>query len=412
MLNKNVLISVLMIVGTLNVAAQSSTNSPYTRYGLGDLQNKGFVNNAAMGGIGYALRNSYHINMTNPAAFSSVDSLSFMFDIGMSLKNSNFTENNIHNNAKNSSFDYIAMQFRLHPRIGIAVGFTPFSNVGYNFNITTPVEGDSETTATNLFYGDGGLQQITAGLGFKILDNLSIGFNAGYLFGTLDYQTGVTFSTTSDPTYIYNRLKVKSYTADLGIQYTHSINEDDQIAIGAVYNIGHTLNSTYNKGVQITNTQVYETSQNAFSIPNSFGIGVAYNKKKNLTIGLDYTLQKWSKAKYENQYNAYKDRSKIAVGAEYLPDIYGRSYLQRIRYRIGAHYSNAYLKLPQYNGPSEYGISAGFGFPVFSSNSIINLTGEYVRVQPSVSHALSENRFVIKLGLTLNETWFVKWKVN
>ena len=131
-----------------------------------------------------------------------------------------------------------------------------------------------------------------------------------------------------------------------------------------------------------------------------------------MTIGLDYTLQKWSKAKYENQYNAYKDRSKIAVGAEYLPNIYGRSYLQRIRYRIGAHYSNAYLKLPQYNGPSEYGISAGFGFPVFSSNSIINLTGEYVRVQPSVSHALSENRFVIKLGLTLNETWFVKWKVN
>ena len=58
-----------MIVGTLNVAAQSSTNSPYTRYGLGDLQDKGFVNNAAMGGIGYALRNSYHINMTNPAAF-------------------------------------------------------------------------------------------------------------------------------------------------------------------------------------------------------------------------------------------------------------------------------------------------------------------------------------------------------
>lgn len=29
-------------------------------------------------------------------------------------------------NAKNSSFDYLAMQFRLHPRVAMSIGLLPF----------------------------------------------------------------------------------------------------------------------------------------------------------------------------------------------------------------------------------------------------------------------------------------------
>ena len=137
MLSKKVLISALFVAGSAAVCAQTSTNSPYTRYGLGDLSDQAFANNAAMGGIGYGLRNSLNINTMNPASYSSVDSLSFMFDIGMSLKSSNYREGGINSNAKNSSFDYVAMQFRLHPRLGIAFGFTPYSTVGYKFGKTS-----------------------------------------------------------------------------------------------------------------------------------------------------------------------------------------------------------------------------------------------------------------------------------
>ena len=134
-----------------------------------------------MGGIGYGLRNSKHINVMNPASYSAVDSLSFMFDLGMSLKSSNYQENGVKAKAKNSSFDYIAMQFRLHPRLGMVVGFTPYSTVGYSFTTTTPLAG-SEYTKTSIFTGEGGLQQVFGGLGFKIRDNLSIGANFRYLY--------------------------------------------------------------------------------------------------------------------------------------------------------------------------------------------------------------------------------------
>lgn len=209
MLSKKVLISALFVAGSAAVCAQTSTNSPYTRYGLGDLSDQAFANNAAMGGIGYGLRNSLNINTMNPASYSSVDSLSFMFDIGMSLKSSNYREGGINSNAKNSSFDYVAMQFRLHPRLGIAFGFTPYSTVGYKFGKTSSIEG-SDVTITNVFYGEGGLQQIFGGLGFKILDNLSIGANAGYLYGDINYQTAASFSNRGDQTITYNNLSVKA----------------------------------------------------------------------------------------------------------------------------------------------------------------------------------------------------------
>lgn len=417
--NKVLLFSVLMLGSCLTAIAQSSTNSPYTRYGLGDLSDRGFANNAAMGGVGYGMRYSGNINLTNPASISSVDSLSFMFDLGMSLKSSNYKENGITSNAKNSSFDYIAMQFRLHKRLGFAIGFTPFSNVGYNFSTTTPVEGNEDYTATNTFYGDGGLQQVTAGLGFKILDNLSIGASAGYIYGSLDYQSSVAFNTNSDQTIVYNSVRVKSYVADFGLQYTQKVGKEDNLTLGLVYGLGHVLGSTDTRGIQVTDNENYSVTnetvlKDAYGIPHTFGAGLAYTHKDNLTIGADYTLQKWSSVKYQNLDNMYKDRTKIAIGAEFLPNPLGRNYLQRIRYRVGFNYATPYLKLPQYEGPSEYSISAGFGFPlnVFQYKTILSLTGQYVRVKPSVSNLLSEDRFVIKLGLTFNERWFMKWKVN
>lgn len=140
MSSKKILIGSWLLVSSTVVCAQISTNSPYTRYGLGDMFDQSFTNNAAMGGVGYALRTSEHINAMNPASYTAVDSLSFIFDAGMSLKSSNFQEGKYKSNAKNSSFDYLAMQFRLHPKLAMTIGYTPFSTVGYNFTRTKEIE--------------------------------------------------------------------------------------------------------------------------------------------------------------------------------------------------------------------------------------------------------------------------------
>ncbi|WP_455997132.1 OmpP1/FadL family transporter [Phocaeicola barnesiae] len=419
MSSNKALFSALFIMGAVAANAQASTNSPYTRYGLGELSDQAFAHNAAMGGIGYALRSSEQINVMNPASYSAVDSLSFMFDIGMGLKSSNYQENGYKTNAKNASFDYLAMQFRLHPRVGFAVGFTPYSNVGYKFSRTSDIENSDDVTLTNTFYGDGGLQQIFGGIGFKILDNLSIGANVGYLYGEIDYQTLATLSNGGDQTTTYNNISINSYIANFGLQYTQKLSKTDKVTLGLVYGLGHDLKSTETKGIQVTDGSSYselteETIKDSYGIPSTFGAGLTWQHKQNLTVGADYTLQQFENVKYDNSTDFYKNRTRIGAGIEYMPSLYGRNYLSRIRYRAGAYYSSSYMKLPEYDGPKEWGVSAGFGLPLhlFQRNTVLSITGQYVRVLPSVKGMLSENRFVLKLGLTFNEHWFMKWRVN
>ena len=419
MLSKKALISAIFVCGSFAASAQNSSNSPYTRYGLGDLSDQIFTNNSAMGGIGYGLRRSNEINPMNPASYSSVDSLAFMFDMGISLKASNYKEKSYKTHTTNSSFDYLVMQFRLHPRLGLAFGFTPFSTVGYNFTVTDPVVGKEDVKVMNNFTGDGGSHNVFLGLGFKILENLSVGTNIGYFYGKQTYKTTAAFSDQADATINYNRRRIKSYKIDLGVQYTQNINENDNMTFGFTYGLGHDLNVSEYKGMQITDGERYnqvdeKVFHGGYSLPHSFGIGVAYKHKRKLTAGFDYTLQKWSKAKFDNKEGMYNDRTRLAFGLEYVPNIIGRNYLNKIAYRVGTYYTSPYLKTPQGDGPKEYGVSAGFGFPLylFQRRTVLSITGQYSRLKPSVEHLLQEDRFVLKLGLTFNEAWFMKWRVN
>ena len=151
--------------------AQTSTNSPYTRYGVGELSDQHFGNSKAMGGIAYGLRNGMQINAANPASYSAVDSLTFLFDAGFSLQNTNFKENGVKTNAKNSTFDYLAMQFRLRKGLGFTLGFLPYSNVGYSMSNNKKLYQDQYGTdiySISSYIGEGGLQQVFAGIGYKL----------------------------------------------------------------------------------------------------------------------------------------------------------------------------------------------------------------------------------------------------
>ena len=72
MINYKRLISASILLTVTGLAvAQTSTNSPYTRYGFGQLADQNFGNSKAMGGIAYGLRNGYQINASNPASYTA-----------------------------------------------------------------------------------------------------------------------------------------------------------------------------------------------------------------------------------------------------------------------------------------------------------------------------------------------------
>ena len=115
---KKLFLAALMMSLALAVNAQSGMNSPYSQWGLGLLSDQTSGFNAGMNGVGLGFHEHNQVNYINPASYSSVDSLTFLFDAGISGQISNFNENGVKKNAKNANLDYVVAAFRAFRHMG------------------------------------------------------------------------------------------------------------------------------------------------------------------------------------------------------------------------------------------------------------------------------------------------------
>ncbi len=365
------------------------------------------------------MRDKYQINFVNPASYTAVDSLTFIFDGGVSLQNTNLSDGVLKQNAKNSSFDYITMEFRASKWAAVSLGLLPYSNVGYNMgqyyeNTETP-----SASYTTQYSGEGGLHQLYLGAGFKIFKNFSIGANISYLWGDITRTITESFpnSSTNYPFTIQTNVDIRSYKLDFGLQYTHPFAKKHNLTIGAVFSPGHNLqNSAYELRVTgNSSTGSTTTSKDIaanFGIPTTIGIGLAYVYDNRLTVGWDAMFQNWNEVAYMDEENVFCKRFKISLGTEYMPNPMGRTYLSHVKYRIGAYYSQPYYKVFGEQAAKEYGLTAGFGLPIPRTRSLVSVSAQYVKMTGNKAVFLDENTLRICVGITFNERWFYKRKVN
>lgn len=427
---RNTFIAILfaMILSPMGVWAQNGANSPYTRYGFGQLSDQNLGGNKAMGGVGIGLRDGSQINVSNPASYTAVDSLTFLFDAGISLQNANFNDGKTKLNAKNSSFDYLAMQFRLCNKAAMTFGFLPYSTVGYGFSssetINQGVGGwEEEVVATTNYSGNGGLHQAFIGAAYKIRPYLSLGMNVSYLFGDFTHSVTASFSDANINSLarIYTA-QISDIKLDFGAQYSFKLSSKEKVTLGATYSWGHDLNaikSTITEQKMSGSTVINDSVRNvrkAFQLPHSFGAGVTYLYDNRLLIGADFSLQKFSDVRLWGEDDQLADRMKISLGAQFQPKLMGRSIFSVMKYRAGIYYSDPYVKVDGQDAAREYGVSVGFACPLMTKwgnqSSIISISGEWVKVDPRVNGLLTENYLRLSVGLTFNELWFQKWKVR
>lgn len=397
---------------TLPVCAENGLISPYTRYGFGQLSAMETGTNKSMGGTGIGVQNSNQINMLNPASYAAVDTLTFLLDVGMSLNYTNFSENGISKNSGSATFDYLAMQFRLIPRLGMTIGLTPFSNIGYKFSQTNTIyDEESLVSATHLYNGTGGLRQITAGLGYMPFKGLAIGTNISYVYGEIYHYVYTQFSNgdITPRTKMY-RGDVSTYNAEFGIQYKASIGKN-KFTLGATYQPGHSIDD---EAYSIETFSANDTIENhMLSMPSMYGAGISYTYDERLTIAADYTLQRYGDVDFFGLKGS--NRHRASVGMEYIPEHITRNIFRRARYRAGLHCATAHYTIDGRQGPTEYGAIVGIGLPImnrWNGKSIINISGQYIHVSPNAPGMITENSLRLNIGLSINETWFNKWKVQ
>ncbi len=427
-----------MVLLPLVSFAQNGINSPYSRYGFGIMADRSMGFNKGMGGVAMGFRDGQSINVANPASYSAVDSLTALFDLGLSLYNANFKMGDLQSNAKNSSFDYFAFHFRATKGLGIAIGILPFSNINYNFSSTPQkTEGSDRFTSAESFTGEGGLHQVFLGAGIQVFEPLSIGFNLSYLYGSYKHSINQTFNEAN----IYSTQRIysadiSSYMLDLGLQYSFKLNKKDKIAFGAAYSLGHDINDAVTRTTGSTKDgEKSDTITNAFQFPHIISAGLTYSHGTKWNVGTDFEIQKWNNVKFPTQTNddnyiskknILNDRIKIALGASYTPSEISSNYFNRITYKFGGYYSKSYANADLTNTisdkPYEFGLSAGVTLPITSrhlwhNTPKLNISFQWVHanipyLNGNTQNNLKENYLKLCLGLTFSERWFYKWKVQ
>ncbi|MDR2622807.1 MAG: hypothetical protein LBC48_09595 [Dysgonamonadaceae bacterium] len=397
---------------------QNNTNSPHTYYGYGNLADKAFAPQRAMGGIGFGVRSPHMINPMNPASYSGIDSLTFMFDLGAMAQFAWF-EDEINKERKlNGNLEYIALQFPLMKKMGFGVGLEPVSYVGYRFGKTRKLEIE-DVYVQDEYSGNGGLNKVYGSLSYDLFNRLSLGVKVAYLYGDIirnkvEYlsESAAYASSWTDT------LRTTGLTYDFGLQYHQSVGKNKTLVVGLVYSPKIRINERIKQGVlNLSSTGVvissnnYTTNDSVFELAESYGLGFTFNKLYHYTFGADVLLQRWADARFYDQTNALNNRLKINLGGEYIPNLMNNKYYNRIRYRAGLSYTNSYLKIGN-SGYKEYGASLGVGLPMVDRRSFVNLAFEYFLIQPEVKANIKEQYFRLTLSYTFNELWFFKQRLQ
>ena len=412
---KKVTIILLGLISAVMMIAQNNTNSPYTRYGYGHLEDDCFSRSQAMGGTSIGLRTKNAINSTNPASYSSIDSTSFIFEMGVSGLLSNFRSEGAQNTSFTGNLDYIALQSPITKWMGLSAGLIPYSYVGYNYKYTDSIQIPFEekyNVYDKTYYGKGGISQVYLGLSVDIADHLALGVNGYYMFGNINHYKAVSYNQselTTTNTVMLSNLYIRSFNARFGLQYHETIGEKHKFNIGAIYEFRSGMNGRFEQTTTGTDTLKMNSSE-LFEMPSLYGGGVTYTYDDRLIIGADFMYQEYSKALYYGKRDTLANRMKISLGAEYTHDPRGRKYVDRMSWRLGAKYNSSYATV---NGrqAGDFSITCGLGLPLRTSKTIINVNFEYGNIGGMMA-TLKENYFKFGLNFSLNETWFVKAKVR
>lgn len=427
-----------MAVGMVTVSAwgqTSGSNSPYSRYGWGTLADEAMGFNKGMAGVALGMRDSLILNRQNPAAYSEICSQTLIFDAGLSLQNCQLKSGGKTINAQNSSVDYIAAGFRLASRLGLSLGMRPFSYVGYNFSTTTSlddIDGYGQKTSSSTYYGDGGFRQIWLGVGYKPIKPLSVGVNINYIWGDYQHSSTVSYSDATIQSLGRNyTASINAPTLDFGVQYDYALDTKNKLTLGLTYGLGCKINQramfiNAQSGSNATSTPDTMRVGDAFQLPNKIGVGLSWNNQNRWIAGVDYTVEFWEKCRFpwlntsgaDKGYKVGKghlrNRHKVAMGVQYVPNPRGYKIRDHIAYRAGVSYSSPYTKVGHgRDGAEYYLVSAGVALPIvnkYSTRSVVNVSAQWEHASSSDLKGLKEDYLRLCIGLTFNATWFNKWK--
>lgn len=428
-------LTAFLFIASIAVNAQITVQSPYSKFGVGNIKGSLLPQLRAMGGISTAVsKNAYfnNLNMQNPATYAGINAVTL--DMGLTgsfneLRNSKLAESSF-----NATLSHVALGFNITKKSGLSFGILPYSELGYNFKSTVKIGTNSsnQRDVDFLYTGEGGLTKSYIGYGIGLGDHLRVGANVEYLFGNLSESRSTQF--VSDPGAMSSRMQDKNSVGGVafsyGAQYDIRIDNKTSLVFGYSGSSASKINARSSNyvtqykvdaaGVEnpaLDTLFLTENSKTNLKLPLVHNFGIALQKNDKWLIGADYRMGKWSNLIINNVNQNLQDTYGFSVGGQFIPDFTAiNGYFKRVEYRFGFQYDKTYIQMNNQD-IKQMAVTLGLGLPMAAYNRGFlykaNVAAE-IGQRGSITNGLLQERYVtFHLGFTLNDSsWFRRFKFD
>ncbi len=387
---------------SVTMAAQENSISPYSVFGIGDIQLGENGRTTGMASTSISLSGRHFLNTANPAALTRLDSTTFIFDITGSARSSTFTSGNIKERTFSANFTRITAGLHITSRWSGALSLQPFSIVSYKVEDEDYIEGSQTKTAT-LYEGAGGVTRFSVLNSFKLTQKLSLGADMMLLFGNINRdvsQSGITLSENSEST---------TFSFSLGILYNEKLSDKLIFSTGLTY--GYGSNFLFDNSLEVTDGSgniIYDDdiASSEINIPRCLGLGLSLTGKR-MVLAADYRYQNWSITSDQNNGYSFTDTHKFNCGIAFTPARGAvRSYLEMIEYQAGFSVSNSYLKFSNIN-PLDLEFTTGVSLPSRKGGQI-NIGLSWGKKGNTDNDLIREDYLRLSLSISMVERMFLK----
>ena len=400
--------------------SQRTSYSPYSYFGVGETNFSATVENQMMGG-NTAYYDSVHQNMNNAASLSKLKFVNY--SVGVDLKNTSYLSASTNEKSTAAAINYISVAIPTK-LLSFSFGIKPKTSVGYL------LENDDKSKTPpelNRFTGSGGVSNAFVSIGFELLKNWGFGFSSSYAFGNLNHYHTKILENIELYTRVSSESSVSGLDYNFSTVYQKTFNEKITLYSSIIYQPeakyksrnNQTIstidpNSSFGGDSEEIDLSAVGLKNTNIKIPNSLSFGLGLGQDKKWFLGFNY--MKNDEGGYKNELMGldnveFKSSQTYSIGGFLLPEYNSfTNYFKTLTYRFGLRYKSGglYVNNQQIN---EIGVNFGFGIPLAGISSA-NLGFEFGQRGTTKASLIKEKFFSIRLGVSLNDLWFIRSMYN
>jgi len=413
--------SILCLAGSTELLAQPALPSPLSRYGVGEVTLSAYGQQRVIGGLGQAWQPITALNPANPASLGSLRLSTF--DFGLYAGSSRQDNGSSTSRQPVGNISNVALGFPIwEKKMALSFAIQPYSRVNYSISqipdsVTESNPGISQT-------GEGGLNQISFGLGYNVMKNLNVGASVSRLFGTIRHQAYSEYGTGNTlNNFLDTRNSLGGVQAKLGAQYTLALKNDQKLLFGLTFvpqtSLRNSLSTAlvrYRVGeltqaVTIEDTVYYAVTSPSAKLASEIHAGLSYAPNGRWWFGGEYTTSPSTQTFLDESGQWQRNRSSMALGVTHTPKLEAgqKGYFRRVTYRAGLRITQLPVEING-QGVDETSISAGVVLPFFKTFSVLTVGGEVG--QRSGAGDYKEQYVLMHVSATLSDRWFIKRKYD